>query len=154
MKNTLFIILIALIIGFFLGSFFIKKYNGDLNLVIADSTSEVYFIQYGIFSDFDSMEKNTINLENYIYKEDMNKYYVYVGITKNKDNCSKIQNFYSKLGYNTIVKSYFINNNKFLKLLNDYDEIISKIEDDTVLSSVMSQVLSKYEEVVIRSGKN
>lgn len=154
MKKTLFVILTALIIGFFLGSFFIKKYSGNLNLVIANSASEVYFIQYGVFSDFDSMEKNTINLENYIYKEELDKYYVYVGITKNKDNCFKMQNFYSQLGYNTIVKSYFINNSDFLKILDDYDEIISKIEDNTVLSSVMSQVLSKYEEVVIRSDKN
>ena len=41
----------------------------------------------------------------------------------------------------------------FLKELSNYDSLLLSTTDKTVISSLISQVLSKYEEVVI-SGKN
>ena len=62
-------------------------------------------------------------------------------------------NYYKNLGYETIIKHYQINNKKFLEELKEYDNIISNTNDLTVLSSLISQVLMKYEEVVI-NGEN
>ena len=99
------------------------------------------------------MEKETIALENYVYNINENMYYVYVGITKNKDNANKIVNHYKKLGYETIIKEYEISNSNFLEQLTNYDSLLLSTNDSTVISSLISQVLAKYEEVVI-NGEN
>lgn len=153
MKKYLFTFLIAIVCGFFLSHFFIKQYDSYTGIKVSGIGTNLYFIQYGVYSSVDSMEKETIALENYVYNINEDMYYVYVGITKNKENANKIVNHYKDLGYQTIIKEYEINNNKFLSELSNYDSLLLSTTDKTVISSLISQVLAKYEEVVI-SGKN
>ena len=98
------------------------------------------------------MEHNTLNLENYIYNVINNKYYVYVGITNDKDNLVKLNNFFSKMGFNVITEEFLITNKKFLEVLKNYDDIISNTDDEVVLSSICSQILAKYEEIVVNDS--
>ena len=112
----------------------------------------MYFIQYGVFSSLESLEENTVALQNYIYNKQDNLYYVYVGITKLKENAEKIVDHYKTIGYDLIIKEFEITNKEFLELLINYDEILKNTTDETVISSVISQVLMKYEEVVINGG--
>lgn len=153
MKKYLFTFLIALVIGFFLSSFFINQYDDYTGIKVSGMGEELYFIQYGVFSSLESMEKETIALENYVYNIDNDMYYVYVGITKTSDNATKIINYYKDLGYETIIKKYQINSTKFLEELINYDNILSSTTDKTVIASLINQVLGKYEEVVI-NGEN
>ena len=153
MKKYLFTFLLALVIGFFLSSFFIKQYDNYTGIKVSGIGDELYFVQYGVFSSLDSMEKETIALENYVYNIDENMYYVYVGITKNSDNANKIVEYYKNLGYETLIKKYEINNEDFLEELRNYDDILLNTTDKTVIASLISQILIKYEEVVI-NGKN
>ena len=153
MKKYLFTFLIAIVCGFFLSYFFIKQYDDYTGIKVSGIGTSLYFVQYGVFSSVESMEKETIALENYVYNIKDNMYYVYVGITKNKENANKIVNHYKNLGYETIIKEYEINNSNFLNQLTNYDNLLSSTNDNTVISSLISQVLAKYEEVVI-SGQN
>lgn len=153
MKKYLFTFLLALIIGFFLSNLFIKQYDNYAGLKISGLSSELYFIQYGVFSSLESMERETIELENYVYNIDEDMYYVYVGITKNKDNANKIINYYKNLGYDTILKQYNISNDSFLEEIENYDNILLSTEDTTAIASLINQILTKYEEVVI-NGKD
>ena len=152
MKKYLFTFLSAIIIGFFLAKFFLTQYNDFDGIKVSSSGETIYFIQYGVFSNLDSLEENTVNLQNYIYNKQDNLYYVYVGITKLEENAKKIVNYYKNLGYDLIIKEFQITNKNFLELLLNYDEVLKNTIDDTVISSVMSQVLMKYEEVVINGG--
>ena len=152
MKKYLFTFLIALIIGFFLSNFFLQQYDDFDGIKVSGTGESLYFIQYGVFSSLESLEEKTISLQNYVYNKQDNLYYVYVGITKEKDNAEKIVNYYKKLGYDAIIKEFEITNQKFLDLLVNYDEILKNTEDETVISSIISQVLIKYEEVVISGG--
>ena len=111
------------------------------------------FIQYGVFSSLESMERETIELENYVYNIDKDMYYVYVGITKNEQNANKIMNYYKNLGYDTILKQYDISNDNFLEEVENYDNILLSTEDQTAIASLINQILTKYEEVVI-NGKD
>ena len=154
MKKYLLTILIALIVGFFLGNFLLKQYNDYNSLTVSTETTELYFFQYGVYSSLENMEENTINLENYIYKIEDNKYYVYIGLTGNKNNIDKLNKYFKSLGYDVIVKSYYISNQEFINLLNNFDEVIKNTEDSTVLSSIICQTLQKYEEVVNSGNKN
>lgn len=153
MKKNLFTFFIAIVIGFFLSYFFINQYDNYTGIKVSGIGTSLYFIQYGVFSSVDSMEKETIALENYVYNINENMYYVYVGITKSKENANKIVNHYKGLGYETIIKEYEVSNSNFLKQLTNYDSLLSSTNDKTVISSLVSQVLAKYEEVVI-NGEN
>ena len=153
MKKYIFTFLIAIVVGFFLAFFFIKQYDNYSGIKVSSRGNELYFIQYGVFSSIDSMEKETIALENYVYNISDNMYYVYVGITSNGDNANKIISYYKELGYETLIKKYEIANTKFLEELANYDSILLSTTDKTVIASLISQVLGKYEEVVI-NGKN
>ena len=153
MKKYLLTIIFALIIGFFLGNFLLKQYNDYETLTVSSNSKEVYFFQYGVYSNVENMEENTINLENYIYKIEDEKYYVYIGLTGNKNNIDKLSNHYKNWGYDVIVKSYYISNQQFINLLNNFDEVIKNTEDSTVISSIICQTLQKYEDVV-NNGNN
>lgn len=153
MKKYLFSLFTALIIGFFLCSIFLRQYNDYEGVKVSNNGEELYFVQYGVYSSLESLEENTINLQNYVYNENDNLYYVYVGITKLKENADKIVKYYNDLGYDAIIKKFNITSTSFVEELNNYDEVLKNTNDNTVIASMISQVLSKYEEVVI-NGKN
>ena len=152
MKKYLFTFFKALIIGFFLTNFFLKQYEDYDGIKVSSTGESLYFIQYGVFSSLESLEENTISLQNYVYNKQDNFYYVYVGITKLEDNAEKLVEFYKNKGYDAIIKKFEITNKDFLDLLVNYDEILKTTNDDTVISSIINQVLMKYEEVVINGG--
>ncbi|MBR6690681.1 MAG: SPOR domain-containing protein [Bacilli bacterium] len=152
MKKYLFTFLIALIIGFFLSNFFLKQYDDFEGIKVTGIGENLYFVQYGVFSSLESLEENTIALQNYVYNKQDNLYYVYVGITKLEENAKKIVNYYKNLGYDAIIKEFGITNKDFLELLVNYDEILKNTDDETAISSIINQVLMKYEEVVISGG--
>lgn len=154
MKKYLFTFICALIIGFLLSNFFLKQYGGFKGIKVYNGGEDLYFIQYGVFSNLDSMEKNTINLQNYVYREEEGLYYVYVGITKLEDNANKIVDYYKNEGYETIIKEYGVSNKNFIEELQNYDDVLKNTSDNMVVASIINQVLVKYEEVVINGGKN
>lgn len=152
MKKYGLTIFIGLVIGFLLCSFFLKQYNDYSGIKVSNIGNEIYFLEYGVYSTLDILEENTIDLQNYVYSENDNKYYVYVGITALEENANKILNHYKKLGNDVTIKKYSITNKNFLEQLKTYDEVLKNTKDDTAISSVISQVLNKYEEVVISGG--
>ena len=152
MKKYLLTFIIALVIGFFLSNFFLKQYDDFEGIKVSNKGETLYFIQYGVFSTLESLEENTISLQNYVYNKQDNLYYVYVGITKIEENAKKIVNYYKNLGYDAIIKEFGITNKDFLELLVNYDEILKNTDDETAIASIVNQVLMKYEEVVISGG--
>lgn len=153
MKKYLFTFLLALIVGFFLSSFFINQYDNYSGIKVSGLGEDLYFIQYGVYSSLDSMEKETIGLENYVYNINEDMYYVYVGITNIDTNANKIVDYYKNLGYETIIKRYSVSNNKFIEELINYDNLLKETNDKTAIASLINQILIKYEEVVI-NGKD
>lgn len=153
MKKYMLTFLSAIIIGFFLANFFINQYDDYKGIKVNSMGEELYFIQYGVYSSMESMEENTISLQNYVYNIDENLYYVYVGITKKEENSKKIKDYYKELGYDTLIKKFDIVDENFIKILDNYDEVLNNTDDKTAIASVINQVLMKYEEVVI-NGNN
>lgn len=152
MKKYMSSLFFAIVIGLFLSNIIFKQYDSYSGIKVSSSSQILYFIQYGVYSSKDSMEENTINLQNYVYNIDQDKYYVYVGITKtNKD---KIVDYYKSLGYDTIVKEFGISSKKFVERLNVLDEALSSTNDITATSSIINQTLELYEEVVLNGSEN
>ena len=59
MKKYLFTFLVAIVCGFFLSYFFVKQYDSYTGIKVSGIGTNLYFIQYGIFSNLDSLEENT-----------------------------------------------------------------------------------------------
>ena len=85
---------------------------------------------------------------HYIYNVEDNQYYTYIGITSNKENALKIQNYYKSIGYDTFLKDKITDNKNFISILKQYDELLSKTDDNESIKVICNQVLAKYEELV------
>ena len=154
MKKYLKSFFFAILIGTLISKVFLNQYKDYNGIAVSNNSSSVYFIQYGVYSDGNSMEENTINLQNFIYNTDSGKYYVYVGITSLDENKDKIVNYYKSLGYDTIVKEYGISNKYFLEKLKNLDEVLKNSTNRTTTASIISAILETYEEVVINGNKD
>lgn len=155
MKKYVLSILFGLIIGFFLSKSLLEEYS-DYNKAktVAINGSTAYFIKFGEYDSLEKLEKNTTTLANYIYTEDSGKFCVYVGITMNEDNLNKLVTYFENLNYKVTVEQYVITNNNYINYLENADKLLNNTSDSTVLGEVSSQILSKYEELVINSDKN
>lgn len=154
MKKYLFTIIISLLVGFLLSNYILKQYDDYKGITVYKDGEMLYFIEYGVYDNYSDMEKNTINLENYIYQFDDNKYYVYIGITKNDEVLSKVNNYFKNLGYSITTKEFYVTNNEFIKLIENNDAILLLTNDEVVIGEVVSEGLTSYEKVVINEGKD
>lgn len=140
----------AILIGFLLGKFMFNQYDSKTSIktVFNDKGQSLYFIQQGVYSSKESMEANVSSFSSYIYEVNDNKYYVYIGITGNKENVSKLEGFFKNMGYDIYVKEFNIDSNAFLESLSQYDELLLQTTDEKAIKTIESQVLSKYEELI------
>lgn len=145
-------LLLCIAVGFFMGKLMFSQYDDKQGLKLVSNTSEkLYFIQQGVYSSKESMEENTTNLAYYIYTIDNDKYYVYVGITKNEENLEKLKGYFESLGYNIYVKDFYISSEAFITVLEQYEMMLSETNDNKTIGAICSQILGKYEELVINS---
>lgn len=152
MKKAYLPLILCLIVGFYMGKLMFSQYDDKQGLKLVSSMGDkLYFIQQGVYSSKESMEENTTNLAYYIYTVENDRYYVYIGIVKNEDNLEKLKEYFSSLGYNIYVKEFNINNDKFLIVLEQYETMLKETNDSKTIKAICSQVLSKYEELVINS---
>ncbi len=147
MKKYGYPILLAILIGFLLGNFMIKRYDLYDGITFAsNSTEKIYFFQYGVYSSIESMEKNTSSLTHYIYQEKEDRYYVYIALTKNERNVEKLKGLFQDLKYNIYVKEIHITDDKQIELIEKYDQLLNQVEDNTAIQAIVNQLLEKYKE--------
>ena len=121
--------------------------------VIEEDKDATYFLQLGVYSDSESMEKDTKNIENKLVLQEDGKYYVYVGISKYKENLEKISKLYNNLGYSLYIKPRKIINQEFLLNLEQFDKLLSSAESVEEINTIEAVIISSYEEMVINVGK-
>ena len=152
MKKYVLPILMALIIGLILGRFVLNQYEFEGKIVPVGSKSKnAFFIQQGVYSSEESMKENLSDFPYYIYSIKDDRYYVYIGITFLTENLDKIKGYYEKKGYITYVKALTINNEDFITVLEQYDSLLQSSDEEEVINTICSQVLSKYEELVLQN---
>ena len=155
MKNYIVPIISALLVGFLLAKFMIDQYDKKENLkTIFNNSNTLYFIRQGIYSDKESMEKNMTDFSYYIYNLEDDKYHTYIGIKSSKKNSQKLKDFYEKLGYITYIKEINISSKSFMEVLEQYDKLLENTDEEKTIKAICSQVLSKYEELILNEHKN
>lgn len=148
MKKS-FPIISAIIIGLILSKFMFNQYNYDSKISTVFKNSEkLYFVMFGIYSSKDEMEKETSNLKSYIYSLENDKYYVYLGITKEEKNFDKLKGYFNSIGYDVSERVLNINNDSYIDLLEQYDILLSKTNDNDVIEAIASQTITKYKESI------
>ena len=146
--------LLSLIIGILMAYFVINQYESYDGITVSKFASKLYFIQSGVYSDKNNMLEDMNKFSSYVYSTEDNMFYSYIGISLSKENALKIQNYFKKIGYETIIKEKIVDNSDFNEILSQYDKILSKTSDDESIKVICSQVLSKYEEYVNGKCKN
>ncbi len=141
MKKYLFTIIISLLVGFFLSNFMIKEYDSDIMSVFKKDTT-LYMIQTGVYSNIDSMKENTSNIDEYIYSIKDNLYYVYIGLTLDLENASKIQSCYK--GVDSIIKKSIISDEDLINYIEKYDLVLKETNDTQTIKEITKQVIKKY----------
>ena len=148
MKKYIFPITISFVIGVSMAYLIIKQYEDMPAMAISSNAETLYYVQRGVYSDFDNMKNNMKEFTHYIYNVEDNQYYTYIGITASKENNLKIQKYYKSIGYDTFLKDKITDNKNFITVLKQYDELLSKTEDDESIKVICNQVLAKYEELI------
>ena len=89
------------------------------------TSSKIYLLQNGEYNTYEEMRQQNLG-NNYVYYEDNQKYKSIVGITKEANNISKIQNIYQT---DLVVEEYYISSNLINNKQLSYDEQLSKTND-------------------------
>ena len=153
MKKYMFPIFLSIVVGFFTAKFMFNQYGDKETLTpVFNQGENLYFIQQGVYSSIDSVRENLKNFNNYIYTIINSKYYVFVGITKNQEIVSKMQEYYRQIGYVTYVKEFKVRNEKFLMAVENYDAVLKETTDNEVIKSIINQTIAKYKELVVDDG--
>lgn len=155
MKNkTIVYVVLAVLIGIILGKNIYDGYAKEVENAFNEvKDKNIYLIQYGVYSNNELMIENTKNLKSYFYYEEDNKFHVLIGITGNKKYEEKIVSAYS-IDTNIYMKKIKISNNTFIETLKQYDNLIENTDDSNTIINAEKQIMSKYEELILRSESN
>lgn len=126
--------------------FTISHYKSLDSIKVVKYAVKLYYVQTGVYSAKENMEEEMKNFSNYIYNIEDNNYHAYIGVSKNKPNAIKIQNAYKESGIDTILKENVVSKSKFIDILRQYDELLSKTDDSESIKVISKHVLAKYEE--------
>lgn len=138
-KKKLFYILIAIVLGFILAEAIYGEYKRGL-----EDNYNAYLIQIGSFSEDDE-----VNPKDYLVLKEDGRYNVYAGITTKLTNATKIKNLYEKENVNTYIKPIVIDNVEFISDLEQFDVLLSEVDEKDSLISINDVIISKYEEIIL-----
>lgn len=150
MKKIIVPLISAIVIGIVLGKYFFSQYEKDIDPVFQDD-EVIYVLQQGVYSTPENVKKYTTKLDYYITHHDGNYYRVYVAITHNKNNVERLEEYFLSKGNDIYVRELSTNNLEFLELIKQYDLLLASSGGDSEMLQIEKQVLSKYEELILRS---
>lgn len=145
MKKTLTYMTVAILLGGLYGKILYQKYE-DTSFVFHEE-EKIYFLQEGVYSSEDSLNRNTKDISPKLVTKENNQYYVYVGISKSKDGLEKIKNVYEEKGYTTYQKEKNVTDESFLTNLSQYDILLDSAKTSDDILTIQEVVLSNYEEI-------
>ena len=94
------------------------------------------------------MKENIKDLTNKLIVLEDDKYYVYVGITKDKKIAERLKKIYKDQGVQTYIKDVFIDNEEFSNNVTQFDLLVneSSLVDDVL--TIEEVILANYEEII------
>ena len=147
MKKTIILGIAFLTLGMIFGKFIDQK--GSQSIVSALNEGKTYyFLQEGVYTSKEVMEANTKKLNRKVTDVIENKYYVYLGITRNKKNAEKIKKIYEDDGYQIYIKEMKYENEEFYNNVTQFDLLIENTKKKEEILAIEEVVLANYEEII------
>ena len=131
-------------IGFILGNIIFEKNN----LFKKSNQETYYFLQEGVYSNKDILQNNLKNITKKTIDYEEDKYYVYIGITKDLEVAEKLQKIYEEKGYKIIQKEKNINSEEFSVNVDQFDLLIKSTSEEDQILTIEEVVLANYEEII------
>ena len=146
MKRFLITILFTTLVSILYGNiiFNVYKKNATDMLEVMQSEEQVYAVLYGSYNNIDKVKN--LKLNNYIIENEDGYYRVYVGISKNIENASKIREIYNKLGKGTYIRNIVVDSIDFIDYLNSIEFNLMDKSDDEILK-IETDIINKYKEL-------
>ena len=141
-RNIIIVIALGILTGYLFGHLIYKNYDG---VEYKDFDGNIYFVQYGVYTNSEAANENTKNLENYMIKEMDDKYYVYLGITTSYNTALKIQEIYNSKDIYSYIRSDYVENSETLNVLKEYDLKIEELETEDEIQSVIKEIFENIE---------
>ena len=144
MKKKIFYSIIILITGIIVGrNIYLSKTTQTFS-----NKDIYYFIQEGVYSSKSIMEENIKNMDLKVVDEKDNKYYVYLGITKDENIAKKLKEIYESLGYQIYIKELSLSNEEFNNNVTQFDLLINASTSTKEILTIEKVVLANYEEII------
>ena len=141
MKKTLFTILLAIIIGFTFGYFFLRKFNTESLIEVSSIKDQCYAFQVGVYKNKEnaykaaSTYKGIVILDNDLYR-------VYIALLKDESLINSLKGYYDKVGINYYLKAINISN-KTNSIIDNYEIILKKTSLDNyspIIENMLKEV--------------
>lgn len=144
MKKKIFYSIIILITGIIVGrNIYLSKTTQTFS-----NKDIYYFIQEGVYSSKSIMEENVKNMDLKVVDEIDNKYYVYLGITKDENIAKRLKEIYESLGYQIYIKELSLSNEEFSNNVTQFDLLINASTTTNEILTIEKVVLANYEEII------
>ena len=141
MKKTILTIVLAILIGFTFGFFFLKKFTPKTITEVSNIKSQVYAFQIGVYKNKDNATKNATT-NNSIVVEDNNLYRVYIALLKNQTLIDNLKKYYDSIGLNYYLKAINVSDNTE-NIINNYELLLNNCDSnnyDMILSSMLKEI--------------
>lgn len=148
--KLLFPVSLSILIGIICGNLVFSQYSNNIKEVVLE-TQPIYLLQQGVYSSLESMEENTSNISDYLYVKQDDKYYVYLGVTSDKDIANKVKENYNNV--DIYIKENNISNEDLILKIKENDQ---SIQENTTMKDILSlskKSLEIYEET-LRGAKS
>ena len=136
------LIIVFIFLGYFASKLFneyTSKNNNDYN---------TYLLQAGVYTSDKILNESTKNLSMYVVDKENGKYYVYVGVTTDKNNKEKLEKFFENKNIDIYSKKTYIGNESFINHLKQYDILLNELTDDKDISRINEVILDSYKELI------
>lgn len=144
MKKKIFYSIIILITGIIVGrNIYLSK-----SMQTFSNKDIYYFIQEGVYSSKSIMEENIKNMDLKVVDELDNKYYVYLGITKDESIAKRLKEIYESQGYQIYIKEVSLSNEEFNNNVTQFDLLINATTSEKEILTIEKVVLANYEEII------
>ena len=147
MKKTIILSLIFTLLGTLTGLIINTNHNKQIRTF--NEEKKYYFLQEGIYSNEKNMLEITKELDSKLVINENNKYYVYLGITKEEKIAQKIKNIYQNKGYSLYIKEINISNEEFYNNVTQFDLLINNTNKENEILTIEEVVLANYEEIIL-----
>ncbi len=144
MKKKLIWGLVFILIGIFC-----SRYISNINAKSIFNSGELYyFVQEGVYTNKKVMNNDLKDIKNRAIISKNNKYYVYVGISKDLEIAKLIKKIYEDKGYQIYIKELSVDDKEFSSNVEQFDLLIKNSSNDEDILTIESVVLSNYEEII------